>query len=115
MTVLRRLTALLLQAALLALPLSAARAHCSGDHSAMTDMANMPGMTMPDGDDATNDGCPAGTTPQCESMLVCGPTLMVVESAPAAAPGPAGTMVALHVPRDPLSVTRALEPPPPRA
>lgn len=111
----RRLTALLLQAALLALPLSGARADCSVDHAAMTDMADMPGMTMPDDSDAGHQECHASTAAQCEGMLVCSATVMVAESLPAAASAPAGLVEALDVPRDPLSVTRAPEPPPPRA
>lgn len=110
----RRFTALALQAALLALPLSGARADCSGDHASMTEMASMPGMTMPDADAGEHE-CPADTVPQCESMLICGPTLMVIEPLDSAPPVPAGVSAVLHFPRDPLSVTRAPEPPPPRA
>ena len=111
----RRLTALLLQAALLALPQGGARADCSVDHAAMTDMADMPGMTMPDGADASHRDCPADMAPQCDSMLVCGPALMVVEPVLTASAAPIGMIEALHFSRDPLSVTRAPEPPPPRA
>jgi hypothetical protein len=114
MTIGRRLAAVLLQVALLALPLSAARADCREDHAAMTDMAEMPGMTMPDGADAGHHECPAGTA-ACDSMLVCGPTLMVVEATLNASPVQAGTIAAPQFPRDPLSATRAPEPPPPRA
>ena len=115
MTIGRRLTALLLQAALLALPLSGARADCSGDHAAMTDMAKMPGMTMPDRTDASHHDCPADMALHCDSMLVCGPTLMVVEPVYTAPAAQASMIEALDFPRDPLSVTRAPEPPPPRA
>ncbi len=116
MTVGRRLTALLLQAALLTLPLTGAHAECLDDHTAMSDMADMPGMTMPDGADASHHECPADTALHCNSMVVCGPTLMVVEAVFAAPAAPAGMIEALDFPRDPLlSVTRAPEPPPPRA
>lgn len=115
MTIRRRLTALLLQAALLALPLSGAHADCSVDHAAMTEMADMPGMTMPDGSDAGHQECPASTAAQCDGMLVCNPIVMVVEPLEAGPSVPAGIIEALDVPRDPLSVTRAPEPPPPRA
>lgn len=111
----RRLTALLLQAALLVLPLSGARAACSGDHGAAMDMADMPGMQMPDGSDAGHRECPASTAAQCEGMLVCSPIVMVVEPLFAANSVPAGMTEAADCPRDPLSVTRAPEPPPPRA
>ena len=111
----RRLTALLLQAALLVLPLSGARAACSGDHAAAMDMAEMPGMTMPDDSDAGHQECPAHTAAQCEGMLVCSPVVMVVEPLLAAYSVADGKTEVADCPRDPLSVTRAPEPPPPRA
>ena len=112
----RRLTALLLQVALLALPLGSARAGCGGDHAGMTEMAGMPamaGMTMPADADSGDDECDTGS--QCANMLACGATLMAVEPLLASLAEPVAEVDALHFPRDPLSVTRAPEPPPPRA
>lgn len=115
MTIKRRLTAVLLQAALVLLPLSSARAHCTGEHTAPAGMADMPGMTIPDGADATQHECLADPDQQCENMLVCANVVMSNESlTDAAALRPSANHLFLLA-RDPLWTSRAPEPPPPRA
>ena len=115
MTRCRRLTAFLLQVALLALPLSSARAECGGDHAGMTDMADMPGMTVPADTDASHHDCPADSAPRCHTMLACSAVVMTVEPLLPFAAQPQVTSALTLLARDPLSVTRAPEPPPPRA
>ena len=118
MTFARRFTALLLQAALLALPLTGMRANCPAGHESMADMsgmANMPGMSMPDSGNDDHHECPADVALHCDNMLLCGAALMVVEPFAVVGQITPGTAAALQIPRDPLSVTRAPEPPPPRS
>ena len=92
----RRITALILQLALLVLPLSGIRAqdeHCAGsDHAPVTTMDL-----------------------ECHSMPSCASVVMRAE-----APISAGPRPPIQVPAQPLAhghgtVTRAPEPPPPRA
>ena len=115
MTILRRCIGVLLQAALLVLPLNSARAMCADDHAAMAGMPDMPGMTMPNDAGSGHHECPADASQSCDSMLACAAVVMDVAPTHAVPLPPVGAHVELRSPRDPLSVTRAPEPPPPRA
>lgn len=124
MSILRGFTAIVLQCAVLAMPLTSGSIRCDNDagHAAHMDVAgmSMPGMPMPsDGGNGSSDShsdCSLPWPPgQCQSMTSCAPSAMSVEQATAVA-----SVVMAH--EEPMqkdhglrSVTRAPEPPPPRA
>lgn len=98
MTILRRLTAVVLQCAVVAMPLSSGFIRCDdAGHSAHMDMADvsmpdmsmagmpMPGMPMPGNGDSSSDSHSDCSLPwssgECQSMMSCAPSAMSVEQA----------------------------------
>ena len=128
MTLFRRLTAIVLQFAVVAMPLSGGSIRCDdAGHDARMDMAelpmsdmSMPGMPMPgDSDDSSSGSHSDCSLPwssgECQSMTSCVPSAMRVE--------PATVIARVAISHDePVlkaqglrSVIRAPEPPPPKA
>lgn len=93
MTMLRRLTLVMLQVALLALPMSSMRVVCSGDRHE---------HRAPD------------AASQCDSMQLCAPMAMAADQIVTVDPTPP-SRDDMRAPLTLVSVTRAPEPPPPRA
>lgn len=94
MTIFRRFIVLLLQVALLSLPLSGARADCAGDEH--------------------HDRGPDAAA-QCDDMLACAPVALAAREVVPATHDLSAARDEFACPRELVSVTRAPDPPPPRA
>ena len=120
---LRRLVAVILQCALIAMPMISGAIRCDGDgHAAHMDMAGMqtPGMPMgghesPEHRDSSSDCSLPWAPGPCESMSSCAMPVMNVEPVSVVAAGSLGDDRPIVQERDSHSVTRAPETPPPRA
>lgn len=124
MSLFRRFTAIVLQCAVVAMPLTSGALRCEDDagHSVHMDMADMsmPGMPMPgDAGDGSTDSHSDCSFPwssgECQSMTSCAPSAMSVEQPTVAAIVALAHDEPMLPAHDLRSVTRAPEPPPPRA
>lgn len=126
MRIIRRFTGIALQCAVMIMPLvgSGFRCDTSAGHASHMDMEmadmSMPGMPMPaDGANGSTESHPDCSFPwpsgECHSMTSCAPSVMSVEQPTVAAIIAVSHDEPVLRGEDLRSVTRAPEPPPPRA